>query len=489
MEQKTIEPEFIGKTFNDFLLRPQQGVVASRSHVDLTLPVSKHHQLALPIVSANMDSVTESAMAQTLAFEGGLGIIHRSMTIAKQADEVRRVKRQHSYVVEQPICLPRQATIKEARQLMTKHHLTSLLIEATPGSYQLTGLLTNRDLPWHGDFEQHKVEEFMTPREKLITALPDISMSEAEQLLFKHRVEKLPLVTNDGLIKGLITKKDLILSLQRPFSSKDKKGRLLVAAAIGAKGDYLERAEALLDAGVDMLIIDMAHGHSQIMQQAVKALREKFGEVELGAGNVATYEGAKFLQELGVDAIKVGIGPGHGCRTRLETSAGVPQLQAIREAWLAVGDSVPIMADGGIDQDKDIALAIMCGASSVLLGSMLSGTDESPGYLITDPATNQKRKIYRGSTSPQAVFNALNSSNGEENAAAALALPAEGQEVQVPYQGSVIDILKRMRGHLASAVSYAGAATLAEARQKIAAEPLKYLIPLSENSYRESFVR
>lgn len=488
MEQKTIEPEFVGKTFNDFLLRPQQGVIARRSNVDLTLPISKRHQLALPIVSANMDSVTESAMAQAMAFEGGIGIIHRSMPIAKQVQEVSRVKRQHSYVVEQPICLPRLATIKEAKQTMKKHHLTSLLIEETPGSYQLAGLLTNRDLPWWGELEQRRVEEFMTPKEKLITAAPDISMTQAEQLLFKHRVEKLPLVT-DGLIRGLITKKDLILSLQRPFSSKDKKGRLMVAAAIGAKGDYLERAAALVEAGADMLVIDMAHGHSQIMQQAVKAIRERFGDLELAAGNVATYEGAKFLQELGVDAIKVGIGPGHGCRTRLETGAGVPQLQAIREAWLAVGDSVPIIADGGISQDKDIAMAIMCGASSVLLGSLLSGTDESPGYLITDPSTNQKRKIYRGSTSPQAVFNALNSDSGEENAATALALPAEGQEIQVPYQGSVVDILKRIRGHLASSVSYAGTATLMEVRAKIAAEPLKYLIPLSENSYRESFVR
>ncbi len=235
-------------------------------------------------------------------------------------------------------------------------------------------------------------------------------------------------------------------------------------------------------------MVDIAHGHSEVMARAVEALRQRFGELPLICGNVATGEGAAFLAERGADAVKVGVGPGRGCRTRLETAAGVAQLQAIREAWCAVGDSVPIVADGGVANDKDLFLALVCGASTVMLGSALSGTDESPGHVIEDPATHTKRKIYRGMTSPQAVFESLYDGEGDEMTSA-LATPAEGQEVQVAYKGSVVDILNRVRGHLQSAVSYAGETSLAAARAKVVAAPERFLTVLSAAAQRESFER
>lgn len=484
----TVEPEFIGRTYDDFLFRPQPGVVGSRRDVSLRTRLSRRLGLELPVVSANMDSVTGAQMAKAMALEGGTGFVHRGMSIAAQAEGVARVKRTHGHVVEQPLCLPRGTTIREAREFTVKHNITGILIEETRGSGILVGLLSNRDLPWTADLEGHRVEEFMTPVEKLVTGPPDIAVEEAERRMFDHRIEKLPLVDTDRRIRGLITQKDIILARRRPYSSKDAKGRLLVGAAIGARGDFLERAAELLQAGADLILIDIAHGHSEVVRRAVEAFRAKFGEVELVCGNVGTAEGAAFLRDLGVDGIKVGVGPGRGCRTRLETGAGVPQLQAVREAWCAVGDTVPIIADGGVRDDKDIFLALCCGASSVMLGSMLSGTDEAPGSVIEDPGTGEKRKIYRGMTSPQAVFDALYSDEGPD-LELALDVPAEGQEVQIPYKGSVLDILHRIRGHLRSAVSYAGEETLAAVRAKILPDPLRYLIPLSPAARAESYER
>jgi IMP dehydrogenase len=485
---RSVEVEFIGRTYDDFLLRPQLGVVPSRRDVSLRTSLSRRISLELPVVSANMDSVTGARMAQALALEGGIGFIHRAMPIAAQAESVARVKRTYGYVVEQPVSLPRGTTVREAREFIAQHDITGILIEETRESGILVGLLSNRDLPWLGGFEDQGVEAFMTPIERLVTGPPDITIEEAERRMFERRIEKLPLVDGERRIRGLITKRDIILTRRRPYSSKDGKGRLLVGAAIGARGDFLERAAELLRGGADVILIDIAHGHSQVMRGAVEAVRAKLGDVALVCGNVGTAEGAVFLRDLGADAIKVGIGPGRGCRTRLETGAGVPQLQAIREAWCAVGDAVPIIADGGIRDDKDIFLALICGASSVMLGSMLSGTDEAPGSLIEDPSTGEKRKIYRGMTSPQAVFDALYSDEVRGDTLA-LDIPAEGQEIQVPYKGSVLAILHRIRGHLHSAVSYAGEETLAAARAKVLPDPLRYLIPLSFAARTESYER
>jgi IMP dehydrogenase len=482
-----LEPEFIGRTFDDFLFRPRQGVVRSRRAVRLTSQLTKSIALELPIVSANMDSVTGADMGRALALEGGLGFVHRAMPIVAQAAEVTRVKRRHGHVVEEPISLPRDATMAEAREVTRRHNITGILIEEQRGSRILAGLLSNRDMPWRDEALDRKVEEFMTPFERLHVARPEVDVAEAERILFAHRIEKLPLVDGERRIRGLITKSDLQLGREQPDSTKDARGRLRVGAAIGARGDFLERADALVAAGVDVLLIDIAHGHSDVMRHAVEALRGRHGRVDLIAGNVGTAEGAKFLRDLGVDAIKVGIGPGRGCRTRLETGAGVPQLQAIREAWHAVGEGVPIIADGGVREDKDLFLALLCGASSIMLGSMLAGTDESPGTVIEDPATRQKHKIYRGMTSPQAVFQALYDGNDGEDSP--FETPAEGQEMEVPYKGSVVDVLHRIRGHLRSAVSYAGTDSLAAVRSETVKNPVPHLVPLSAAARRESFER
>lgn len=484
---RDLEPEFVGRTYDDFLLRPRRSVVSSRGEVELRSPLTRNLTLELPVVAANMDSVTTAEMATALALEGGLGFIHRGMTIEAQAQEVDKVKRTHGFVVESPVTLPRTATLRRAREVMRQHRV-SALIEETKGSGRLAGLLSARDIPWFGNRDERKVEEFMTPLDRLVTASPDVGLEEAERLLYEHRVEKLPLVDEEGLIRGLITQRDVILHRHRPHVTKDGKGRLRVGAAIGAVGDFLDRAAALTEAGVDVLLVDIAHGHSDVMAEAVEGFRARYPDFPLVCGNVGTMEGARFLVDLGADAIKVGIGPGRGCRTRLETAAGVPQLQAVREAWCAVGDEVPIIADGGVRQDKDIFLAIACGASAVMLGSALAGTEEAPGRVILDPATGQKMKIYRGMTSPQAVLDTLYGAD-EEEVQDALSTPAEGQEMQVPYRGNVVDILNRIRGHLQSAVSYAGTDSLARARRSIVEAPLDHLISLSPAARRESYER
>lgn len=489
MTQHPIDPDWIGKTFDDFLFRPQKGVSETRQHISLTSRLTAALSVDLPIVSSNMDSVTGMHMAETMALEGGVGVVHRGQSIEKQAEVVARIKRSHSAVIEKPLSLPVGTTLKDAKAFTRRHHITGILIETASGSGILAGLLTSRDLPWDGEHDGKTVEEFMTPYDRLRVGHPDLSVDEAAELLFEHRIERLPLVTQERRITGLITRQDLQFLRDRPYASKDDKGHLLAAAAIGARGDYLERTAELVKAGVDCLFMDIAHGHSAIMETAVEGVRREFGAIPLVCGNVATAEGALFMKEIGVDAIKVGVGPGRGCRTRLETAAGVPQLQAIREAWCAVGESVPIIADGGVRYDKDIFLALIAGASSVMLGSALSGTDEAPGRVIEDPATHTKKKIYRGMTSPEAVFESLYDADDDDALDAALQTPPEGQEIQVPYRGSVVSILHRIRGHLRSAVSYAGEASLADAREKIVPDPLRFLITLSESSRRESYER
>jgi IMP dehydrogenase len=480
-----IESVFVGKTFDDFLFRPQHSPVSSRREVSLAMPLAGEIRLALPILGANMDTVVGEEMAKTLALEGGLGFLHRNASIADQAARVRYVKTRHSYVIEHPLWLERTATIAEARQAIRRHNASSFLVEELKGGQKLAGLLSHRDMPLEASADARPVSDFMTPRQRLVTRPPSVSLEEAEQAMFEHRVEKLPLVDEHGRLVGLVTMRDLKLYKQKPHSTKDARGRLRVGAAVGATGDYLERAEALVEQEVDVLLLDVAHADSDTVAQAVAELRSRLPGVPLVVGNVATAAAARFLAELGVDAIKVGVGPGRGCRTRLETGAGVPQLQAVREVFLATGGRVPVIADGGVRDDKDLFLAIACGASSVMLGSMLSGTDEAPGMVVEDPATRQKMKLYRGMTSPEAVADGAEA----DELAEALRTPAEGQSVRVPYVGSVVAILSRVRGHLQSAVSYAGETTLQAAHDKIAREPERFLIPLSEASRRESFVR
>ncbi len=479
------EPFFFGRTFDDFLFRPQRSPVASRRAVDLSMPLVRGLDLGLPIVGANMDTVVGEEMARALALEGAFGFLHRSSPIEAQAARVRYVKTRHSYVIEKPLVLPRTATIAEVRRLIEKHRSSGILIEETAGSGLLAGILSHRDLPHGADANERRVEELMTPVARLVTRPPSVSLEEAEKAMWERRVEKLPLVDDAGRIRGLVTMRDLHLFKKKPWSVKDERGRLRVGAAIGAAGDYLERAAALAEAEVDVVLMDVAHAHSEILAKAVPAFRSRFPGIPLVVGNVATAEGARFLSDLGAAAVKVGVGPGRGCRTRLETGAGVPQLQAIREAFLGTEGKVPIIADGGIRNDKDAFLALACGASTVMLGSLLSGTDESPGIVVDDPATRQKAKLYRGMTSPEAVVDG----STDAGVADALATPAEGQSVRVPYVGSVVDVLARIAGHLRSAVSYAGESTLEAAHRKIAADPGRYLVPLSSAARAESFDR
>ena len=481
-----LEPLFLGRTFDDFLFRPQHTPVARRREVDLSLPLTEGLDLSLPVVGANMDTVVGEEMAKTLALEGALGFLHRNATITDQAERVRYVKSRHSYVIDRPVVLERTATMAQARKTIRSHSASGILIEETKGSGILAGILSHRDMPLDRRAEAQLVSDFMTPRERLATRPPTVTIEEAEQVMFAHRVEKLPLVDADNRIRGLITMRDLKLYKQKPYSTKDARGRLRVGAAVGAIGDYMERTEALLAQEVDTILLDVAHADADSVEKAVKEIRGRWRDVPFVVGNVATREAARWLLSLGVDAIKVGVGPGRGCRTRLETGAGVPQLQAVREAWLGVEGKVPIIADGGVQNDKDIFLAIACGASTVMLGSLLAGTDESPGMIVEDPATRQKVKLYRGMTSPEAVVDGV---LNEEETAEALRTPAEGQSVRVPYVGSVVSTLARIRGHLQSAVSYAGERDLKSAHLKIARDPSRYLIPLSEASRRESFVR
>ena len=485
---REIEPFFVGRTFDDFLFRPQHSPVSRRRDVDLSMPFVNGIDLALPVLGANMDTVVGDEMAKTLALEGGIGFLHRNCSIAEQAKHVRYVKTRHSYVIETPMLLERTATIAEARVAMRLHNASSFLIEEARGSGTLAGIFSHRDVPLERESDARPVSDFMTPRERLLTRPPTVSLEEAERAMFEHRVEKLPLVDEENRIRGLVTMRDLMLYKQKPHSTKDARGRLRVGAAVGAAGDYIERAEALVEQEVDVLLLDVAHADSDLAGAAVSELRRRHEGLPLIVGNVATAEAASRLAERGADAIKVGVGPGRGCRTRLETGAGVPQLQAVREAYLATEGRVPIIADGGVRDDKDIFLAIACGASTVMLGSMLSGTDEAPGLLVEDPATRQKMKLYRGMTSPEAVADGSESDESDE-IAEALRTPAEGQSVRVPYVGSVVGILARLRGHLQSAVSYAGESELREAHCRIAREPEKYLIPLSDASRRESFER
>lgn len=485
------EQFFHGATFDDFLIRPQKSVVTTRKQVSLKMPLTKRISLGLPLVAANMDTVTGGEMMKTMSLEGGFAFLHRNCSIEQQIAMVADVKKQHSYVIESPLAIHADATVAEAIRMTKEHKIGGLLVEETPGSGILVGILSRRDIEYAlmvNDVTSDKVKIFMRPM-PLTVASPGVPMSVAEKIMLDSRVEKLPLVEGGNgvyYIRGLITKKDIRVARQKPFSTKDTRGRLSVGAAVGATGDYLERSQALIEAGVDCITIDIAHAHSKVMEQAIDQFRAKCGDVDLVCGNIATGEAAKFLADMGVNAIKVGVGPGRGCRTRLETGFGVPQLQAIREIYLAIGDRIPIIADAGMKNDKDFFLAIACGASTVMSGGTFAGTDESPGELIADPATKLKYKLYRGMTSPEAV---IAGSDDGDDIEEKLSTPAEGQSSRIAYVGSVRNILQRIRGHLQSAVSYAGENDLASARTKIAGDPGKYLIRLTGAAEIESFHR
>lgn len=452
-----------GLTFDDVLLVPQRSPIPSRRDVDTSSRFSRHITLHIPIVSSNMDTVTEGRMAIAMARAGGIGVIHRFLPAARQAAEVARVKRAESFVVEDPFTLPPEATVGQARAALAERGIGGVVI--VDGDRRPVGIVTTRDLLFAPDAEQ-PVTAVMTPRERLVTAPQGISLEEAKRLLHEHRIEKLPLIDAQGRLAGLITAQDITKLAQHPHASKDAKGRLRVAAAIGVHAADIERARLLLEAGADALVIDIAHGHADHMLAMIRHIRREFGDVELIAGNVATAEGVRDLAEAGVDAVKVGVGAGSICVTRIVTGSGVPQLTAIAEcAEAARAYDLPIIADGGIRTSGDIVKALAAGASTVMLGSLLAGTEESPGATVI--RDGQKVKVTRGMASLSAAISRELLERGEDTFDQDWEkVVPEGVEAVVPYRGAVAEVLQQLVGGLRSGMSYCGARTIAELQEK-----------------------
>ena len=436
-------------TFDDVLLLPRHSLVHPKD-VATASRFSRGITLQIPLVSAAMDTVTESEMAIAMARAGGIGVLHKNMAIDRQAAEVDRVKRSESGMIRNPITLQPAATLREAAALMARFHISGVPVVDTSG--KLVGIITNRDLQFERELDR-PLAAAMT-QEGLVTAPVGTTLDEAERILGKHRIEKLPVVEADGTLVGLITVKDIHKRRQYPNAAKDHHGRLMVAAAIGAGGDFLARAGALVDAGVDALIVDTAHGHSQGVLDATAKVREAFPGVQLIAGNIATAAAARALVERGVDAIKVGVGPGSICTTRVVTGVGVPQLTAILDAVAGAGD-VPVIADGGIKYSGDIVKAIAAGASSVMMGSMLAGTEESPGESLL--MEGRRFKMIRGMGSMSAMQDGSADRYFQEETRKFV---PEGIEGRVPYKGPVADVLYQMVGGLRSGMGYAGCGTI-----------------------------
>lgn len=451
-----------GLTFKDVLLIPQRSSVRSRKDVDMTGRLSRNIILKCPIVSANMDTVTESQMAIALAHLGGLGIVHRFLSIEDEVAEVAKVKRAESIIIEEPYTLRPEDTVAEARQAMQRYGVGGLLVVSP--KKKLIGIVTERDLLFHSNGNS-RLREVMT--KELVTARTGVKLEEAHKILAKHKLEKLPIVDEDGTLRGLLTAKDLQKKKLHPDASLDKKGRLLVGAAVGVVGDYLERSSALLEAGTDVLVVDVAHGHADHVIKAVEAIKSKWGSAEVVAGNVATYEGARDLALAGADAVKVGVGPGSTCSTRLVSGAGVPQLSAILDcAKITKENKVPIIADGGIRDSGDISKALAAGASSVMIGGLLAGTEESPGWTAMRGAV--KYKIFRGMASLGAALTRRRSSSEEPDIQQEDVedVVPEGVETMVPYRGKAAEVLHQLQGGLRSGMSYCGARNLEELWRK-----------------------
>jgi IMP dehydrogenase len=487
-----------GCTFDDFLLTPQYSVVERRdpAAIDLSSRLSRTLILKRPIVTANMDTVTRSEMAIAAAEEGGIGIIDRGFRngdISPQVREVEKVKRRQHGVIGDPYTIAPSAPLRDAWDIMQRTGVGTLVV--VDENRRVAGLLTTRDLRFIGRNEPASVADRMTPLERLVVRSGPLDSSAAEEVMRSHKIKKLPLVDADGRLSGLITAKDLVKQRKLPFATRDAHGRLRVGAAIGAKGDYLERATELLRAGADVIVIDIAHGHSVVMGRAIEAFRRQFGDVDLIAGNVATAEGVGFLAERGVDGIKVGIGPGGGCTTRLNTNFGVPQVEALATCRAAADGKVPLIADGGVKRDGALVQALLFGGDTVMLGSALAGTTETPGDTVqkavvvpeSSKTVKVPFKVFRGMASLQAIVDRLDVEDAES--ADVEALGAEGMEISVPARGSVRPIFRDMLKHLVSAISYGGARSLSDLQEKFRADPERYVIKLTESARRESFDR
>jgi IMP dehydrogenase len=487
-----------GATFDDFLFRPQLSVIDRRDPnlIDLSCRFSRGIVLRRPLVSANMDTVTRAEMAIVQAEEGGLGIIDRGFragVIEPQVREVARVKRRQHVIIRDPSAVTPTVTIREAAALMQRARIGTLVV--VDEARRLQGLLTERDVRFADGATT--VASRMTPTSALVTGQGELTLDAAQAVMRDRKVKKLPLVDGHGRLIGLITAKDILKQERLPFATRDAQGRLRVGAAIGATGDYLERAAELVKAGVDVIVIDIAHGHSRVMAHALEAFKTTFAGVEVVAGNVATADGVRFLVERGADAVKVGIGPGGGCTTRLTTSFGVPQLQALVECRIAAGidGGVPLIADGGVRRHGAILEAMLFGGDTVMLGSMFAGTEETPGDVVhksvvlpdSQRAVKVPFKVLRGMASIEAIRDRLDVEDADEVDIEAIG--AEGTEVSVPARGSVRPIVQDILKHLCSSISYGGAQSLAELKQMFWADPLRYMIKLSASARRESYER
>jgi len=447
-----------GLTFDDLLLLPGKSSVLP-TEVDTRTCLTRKIALNIPMVSSAMDTVTESRLAIAMARQGGVGFIHRNMTVERHAEEVDRVKRSESGMIVDPVTISPELSVRHALEIMNKYRVSGLPVTRGP---RLMGILTNRDLRFERHLDQ-PVSAVMT-KDNLVTVAVGTTLEEAERILQEHRIEKLLVVDKDFNLKGLITVKDIQKKLEFPSAAKDEHGRLRVGAAIGATGDYLERAQELARVKVDLLAIDTAHGHSTRVMEAIHEVRRRLPEMQLVAGNVGTYEGAKDLIALGIDGLKVGIGPGSICTTRVVTGAGVPQITAIQEAARAAkGTGVPLIADGGIKYSGDITKAIAAGASVVMIGGLFAGTEESPGETIL--YQGRTFKSYRGMGSLGAMEAGSADRYAQEGADRGKSVP-EGVEGRVPYKGSLGALVDQMVGGLRSGMGYCGVCNLKELQER-----------------------
>ena len=447
----TLRPGY-ALTFDDVLLVPRHSTVHPRQ-VSTTTHFTSAIPLHIPLIAAAMDTVTESEMAIAMARAGGIGVVHKNMSIDRQAAEIDRVKRSESGMIRNPITLGPDRPLREAAALMRRFRISGVPI--VDGEGRLIGIITNRDLQFESNLDR-QLSDAMT-KEHLVTAPVGTTLDEAEAILARHRIEKLPVVDADGMLRGLITVKDIFKRREHPDANKDQHGRLRVAAAVGSGAEARTRAAALVSAGVDVIVVDSAHGHSEGVLETVAMLRDAFPDVQLVGGNIATEAGARALVERGVNAVKVGIGPGSICTTRVVTGVGVPQITAIVDAVRGAGD-VPVIADGGIKYSGDVVKALAAGAASVMMGSMLAGTEESPGESIL--AEGRRFKLIRGMGSMSAMQDGSADRYFQDGEVSPTKLVPEGIEGRVPYKGPVADVIFQMVGGLRSGMGYCGVADI-----------------------------
>jgi len=447
-------------TYDDVLLVPQYSAVDSRRALSTQTRLTNQIALQIPIVSANMDVVTESEMAIAIAREGGIGVIHRFLSIEEQARQIERVKKAESFIVERPITLTVAHTVGDLKKLVDETRTGGILI--LDDAEKLVGIVTTRDLLLEND-NAKLVSAVM--QKKVIAAAPNISLKDAERILHDNRIEKLPLVDQDGRVAGLVTLKDITKITQYPKATKDSRGRLMVGAAVGVRDKEMRRVESALEAGADCVVVDVAHGDSHLEIEMIKNIRKSFPQAQIIGGNVATADGAKRLIDAGADAIKVGVGPGSICITRVVAGSGVPQLTAVMEcAEVARAAGVPIIADGGIRQPGDVAKAIAAGAQTVMIGSLLAGTDESPGLMMT--RKGHRYKASRGMASREANIDRNKREGNDLSQEEIDDYVAEGVEAAVPYRGKAREVLTQLVGGLQSGMSYSGATSIEEFQRK-----------------------